>query len=87
MLLAGACALVFWRLGYAERFWVVPAFGLIATVPPALMVWNSDPRGVDRHALPVGLLGRLSLILLVLFMLDAVLARPKLGRARVSVTD
>jgi len=85
MLLAGACALVFWRLGDAERFWLVPAFGLIATVPLALMVWNSDPRGIDRHALPVGLVGRLSLILLVLFMLDAVLARPRLGRARVSI--
>jgi hypothetical protein len=70
----GALTLVLasWRAGYADRTWLVPALMLISAVPLAVIVYNGDAIGIQRHALVVAITARLGLILLALFFVDAV---------------
>jgi hypothetical protein len=60
----------------AQRFWLVPAIVLASTIPNALFIWNADALGRDRHSLLIGVLGRLSVWMLLLFAVDAYLSAP-----------
>jgi len=42
-------------------------------LPHAALIWNADPVGITRHALTAGLVTRLGLLLLTLFLIDAAL--------------
>lgn len=66
-------------VGVAVRFGlspvsVVPAVGLVSTVPHALVAYHLSGLEVDRHALEVAVLLRLSVLLLAVFALDSALA-------------
>jgi hypothetical protein len=57
--------------GVARRVWIVPAVTLASTIPHAIVVWDGDPTSLGRHALLLAVLMRLSLVLLVIFIVDA----------------
>jgi hypothetical protein len=83
MIAALTLAVASWRASYADRTWLVPALMLISTVPLAVIVYNGDAIGVQRHALVVAITARLGLIVLGLFLVDAVWsALVELGRRR-----
>jgi hypothetical protein len=63
-----------WR-GAARPVWAVPAVILLLQVPHAAVVWHGDPADMARHAFLVGVMTRLSLLLLTIFVVDALLAR------------
>jgi hypothetical protein len=63
-----------WR-GAGRPVWAVPAVVLLLQVAHAAVVWHGDPADMARHAFLVGLMTRLSLLLLTLFIADALLAR------------
>jgi len=52
---------------------LVGLIGIVSAVPLAFVVWNGDRLGVDRHSLVIGLIARLSVLLVVLLALDAAL--------------
>jgi hypothetical protein len=82
VVLAAAVALA--ARGFARTIWAVPGAALLTTYPHALVVWHFSGVEVDRHALTVALTLRLALLLLVVFVADAVLdarRRPKLSTA------
>ena len=74
MAIVGGVALVFALAGYGRREWLVPGVLLATTIPMAIFIWNADALGRDRHSLLVGVLGRLAMWLLVLYVVDAYLA-------------
>jgi hypothetical protein len=59
--------------------WWVPTALLVTTIPHALFVWHSEPVEVGRHALLVGVLPRLGLVMLLLFAVDALFVRARTG--------
>jgi hypothetical protein len=59
----------------AARLWLVPLLLLAFQPIHAFIVYHGDAWEVSRHALLVGVLTRLSLLLLALFALDAFLSR------------
>jgi hypothetical protein len=67
-----AAAWMAWR-GWARLVWVVPAAILLAQIPHAALVWQGEPVEIPRHALQVGVLTRLSLLILTIFLIDAAL--------------
>jgi hypothetical protein len=71
-----AAAWLAWR-GAARAVWLVPAVALLLQVPHAGLVWHGEPVEIPRHALQVGVMTRLSLLLLSIFLIDAALG---LGR-------
>ena len=76
-MMAAVVALAIAALRRAVRaFWIVPAATMFAVIPLAVVVWDATPEAIARHALLVGVLGRLGLWLAVLFVLDAALERP-----------
>lgn len=81
MCLAAVAAFVLFDFGLATRLWLVPLLGLAATLPLSLVIWNGDQLGLDRHSLVIGLIARLSVLLLTLFMLDAFASRVTERRA------
>ena len=68
------------RRARLARAWVVPAFLVVVTPLHALVVWHGDPADVTRHALLVGVLARLGLLLLALLAAGALATRTR-GRA------
>jgi hypothetical protein len=61
------------RRGAARAIWLVPGIALLLQVPHAAIVWHADPNDIPRHALEVGVMARLSLLLLTIFLIDAAL--------------
>ena len=45
----------------------------LSTVPHAILVWDAEPREVGRHALLVGVLDRLALVILAVVLVDGLL--------------
>ena len=72
MIAALLLAAGFWRARLAEAVWLVPALLLLAAVPLAIIVYNGDAIGIDRHSLLVGVTARLGVIMLGAMLLDAV---------------
>lgn len=70
MLVALVAVLALWRLRLARLFWLVPTLCLLSTVPHAILVWDGDWVELARHSVLVAILLRLSLLLLVFFVLD-----------------
>jgi hypothetical protein len=71
MLVALVALIGLWIRGRARVFWLVPGLLLVAIVPYAVLVWDGVPLEIGRHALLVGVLGRLGLLLAILFLADA----------------
>jgi hypothetical protein len=69
-----------WRARLAEVEWLVPSLLLLAAVPLAIIVYDGDAIGIDRHSLLVGLTARLGLIVLGLMFLDALVAAAQTRR-------
>jgi hypothetical protein len=67
---AGACSV---RRGAVTRMWLVPAVALLLQFPHAALVWNADSGDIARHGLIVGVMTRLSLLVLSIFLIDAAL--------------
>lgn len=63
------------RGGWARPVWLVPIAAVALQVGHAAVVFHGDSLEVPRHSLLVGLLTRLGLLVLTLFVLDAALAR------------
>ena len=61
------------RQGAARAIWLVPGTALLLQVPHAALVWHGGPLEIPRHALQVGVLTRLSLLVLTIFLIDAAL--------------
>jgi hypothetical protein len=83
-----AAAWLVWR-GASRAVWLVPAIALLLQIPHAAVVWHGDTNELPRHALQVGVMTRLSLLLLTIFLIDAALglrdrAVPESDRARPS---
>lgn len=76
IVLAGAVAL---RYGASITWWI-PAALLVTAIPDAVFVWNTDPNDIERHALLVGVLPRLGLLILFFLVLD-VLLRGRFGHS------
>jgi len=55
-----------------RAIWAVPAAGLLVFYPHALMVWHAAAADLDRHSLVNAVTLRLSTLLLVVFIADAV---------------
>ena len=68
-------ALAVWRHLGARRFWLVPAVALLVQLPHAIVVYQADTLEIPRHAVLVAVMTRLSLLLLALFVIDAILNR------------
>jgi hypothetical protein len=68
-----ACAVWLARRGAARPIWLVPAIALLLQVPHAAMVWHADPNDIPRHAVEVGVMAHLSLLLLSIMLIDAAL--------------
>lgn len=79
-----AAAWLTWR-GAARAVWLVPAVALIVQLPHAAIVWHGDAAEIPRHALLVGVMTRLSLLLLSIFLIDAALSRRALARTALRV--
>jgi hypothetical protein len=70
------------RRGAARAVWLVPAIALVLQIPHAAVVWHGDTNEIFRHALLVGVMTRLSLLLLTIFLIEAALRlRDRLSRA------
>jgi hypothetical protein len=82
ILVAIALAAVFWRTRHAEDIWLVPTLILLAAIPLAVIIYNGDAIGVDRHSIVVGITARLSLIVLGLFFLDALMSTRLAGEVQ-----
>jgi len=80
VVIAAACALAW--LGATRSIWLVPAIALFLQIPHAALVWHGDPNEIPRHALLVGVLTRLSLLLLSIFLIDALLGLRDRGAAQ-----
>jgi hypothetical protein len=74
-LAALAAAVWLARRGHARATWLVPSAAVLFQIPHAAIVWNGDSVDVARHALLVGVLARLGLLVLTLFLVDAALER------------
>lgn len=61
------------RRGAFTRMWLVPVVALLLQFPHAAIVWNADSGDIARHALIVGVMTRLSLLVLSIFLIDAAL--------------
>jgi hypothetical protein len=72
-LIACAIALALLVARFAQPGSIIGAVLVLFTIPQAILVWDAEPREVGRHALLVGVLDRLGLALLVVFILDALL--------------
>lgn len=68
--------------GVAARVWLVPVLAMITVVPQAIIVWM-EPMEVGRHALVLGVTLRVAVILLILFLVDALLVTRRLRRVAV----
>jgi hypothetical protein len=73
--LALAAAIAAWlaRAGLGRAVWFIPGAVVLLQFPHAAAVWHGDAWGVTRHALAVGVLTRLGLLVLTLFLIDAAL--------------
>ena len=67
--------------GAARTIWLVPATALALQPVHAALVWHGDAAEIARHAVLVGVMTRVSLILLTLFLIDAALEARR-SRAR-----
>jgi hypothetical protein len=63
------------RAGVARPVWAVPLLVLALLYPLLLVIWHGDSAAIPRHSLPVGVELRLSMLLLALFIVDAVADR------------
>jgi hypothetical protein len=72
VIVTAAAAWLAWR-GLARAVWLVPVVTVLLQVPHAAIVWNGDTLEIPRHALLVGVLTRLGLLILTLFLVDAAL--------------
>jgi hypothetical protein len=79
VLVAAAGALLALR-GAATRVWAIPGCALLLQVPHAAIVWWGGLE-IPRHALQVGVMTRLSLLLLTIFIVDAALEEWKRARS------
>jgi hypothetical protein len=81
-------ALVAMRLGRA--IWAIPLLGLVSCVPNAIILWDGADTSIGRHALLLAVVFRLSLVMTVLFVVDAYLTgsgiEPSLKQRRVHST-
>ena len=68
-----AAAILLARRGFARPVWLVPALAVVFQIPHAAIVWNGGPTDIARHAVLVGLMTRLGLLLLTIFLIDAAL--------------
>jgi hypothetical protein len=66
-----------WASGAASATLVVPASLLVSVVPHAVVVWDGEPTSLARHALLVGVLARLGLLIAFVGVLDDRLARAR----------
>lgn len=66
-----------WASGAASATLIVPASLLVSLVPHAVVVWDGEPTSLGRHALLVGVLARLGLLIAFLGVLDHRLARAR----------
>jgi hypothetical protein len=77
------CLALAWK-GSATRAWIVPAVALALELPGAVIAWQGDSAEVSRHELLVGVLTRLSVLLLSIYAIDAILSsewvRARTGR-------
>jgi hypothetical protein len=62
-----------WR-GAARSIWLVPAVALVVQLPHAALVWDGDAAEIPLHALLVGIMTRLGLLLLSIFLIDAAIS-------------
>jgi hypothetical protein len=69
-----------------RRELAVPILLVLVTVPQAVLVWDAEPREIARHALLVGVLNRLGLLLLACFLAGqgAVLLKRRLATTRLA---
>jgi hypothetical protein len=63
------------RLGMARLVWLVPAVAVLLQLPQAVIAWHGDSNDISRHTLTVSVLTRLGLLLLSIFLVDALLER------------
>lgn len=70
-------AIAVWRRLGAGRVWLVPGVALLAQLPHAMVVYHGDTLEIPRHAVLVAVMTRLSLLVLALFVLDAVVSRAR----------
>jgi hypothetical protein len=66
-------------LGMARPVWLVPAAATLLQLPHAVVAWHGDTNEIARHALTVSVMTRLGLLVLSIFLIDAVLERRRLG--------
>jgi hypothetical protein len=70
-----AAAVCLARLGMARLVWLVPGVATLLQIPHAAVVWHGDTFELARHALSVGVVTRLGLLMLSIFLIDAALER------------
>jgi hypothetical protein len=68
--------------GAARAVWLVPAIALLLQVPHSVLVWHGGPLEIPRHAVQAGVMTRLSLLLLSIFLIDAALGLWRRGATR-----
>jgi Dolichyl-phosphate-mannose-protein mannosyltransferase len=62
-----ALAVLAWRRGIRDPFWLVPLVLVLAAYPQTVVIWNVDAYEDDRHALGPALEVRLAIALALLF--------------------
>jgi hypothetical protein len=77
-------AIAVWRRLGAGRVWLVPAVALVLQVPHAVVVYQADTLEIPRHAVLVAVMTRLSLLVLALFVIDAIVNRKPGSSGRMS---
>lgn len=80
LLALAAAAFLAWR-GRARAAWLVPLVALVLQVPHAALVWHGDTVEIPRHAVVVGAMTRAALLVLTVFLVDAVSRGPARGPA------
>jgi hypothetical protein len=86
LVVIGVAAAYVARRHGAWRIWLVPVLLLAFQPIHAFVVYHGDAWEVSRHSLLVGVLTRLSVLLVALFALDALLSRRGAGGTGVSPT-
>jgi hypothetical protein len=63
------------RLGAARPLWLVPGVATLLQLPHAAIAWHGDTVELARHALTGSVVTRLGLLVLSIFLIDAILER------------
>jgi hypothetical protein len=67
----GAAALFLAVTRVPKRTWIVPIALIVSTLPHMIVVWHGDSQELQRHALLIGVLGRLGILMLLFLALDS----------------